>query len=164
MRAVRVRAGVMSARMVCLGRRWTPSGYVGRSEDGHSVKPFPDWLGDLARSALVGAGFDGPYEPDIAVITFYDAAARMGMHQDRDERSPAPVVSISLGDTGVFRLGNPQTRSRPWIDVPLESGDLFVFGGPSRLAYHGVPQVRPGTGPDIGLAGRLNITLRESGL
>jgi DNA oxidative demethylase len=73
---------------------------------------------------------------------------------------------LSLGDTCVFRFGHPGDRGRPWTDVWLESGDLFVFGGPSRLAYHGVPKTLPGTADeDIGLAsGRLNITLRESGL
>jgi len=90
----------------------------------------------------------------------------MGMHVDRDEPSPAPVVSLSLGDTCVFRFGNADGRGRPWTDVRLESGDLFVFGGPSRRAYHGVPKLLPGTGPaDIGLErGRFNITLRQSGL
>jgi alkylated DNA repair protein (DNA oxidative demethylase) len=90
----------------------------------------------------------------------------MGMHTDKDERSPAPVVSLSLGASCVFRFGNTQSRNRPWTDVELESGDLFVFGGPSRLAFHGVPRTLPGTGdPGIGLdGGRLNITLRESGL
>jgi alkylated DNA repair protein (DNA oxidative demethylase) len=88
------------------------------------------------------------------------------MHADRDERSLAPVVSLSLGAACVFRFGNTESRNRPWADVELESGDLFVFGGPSRLAYHGVPKTLPGTGdPGIGLgSGRLNITLRESGL
>ena len=82
------------------------------------------------------------------------------------ERSLAPVVSLSLGDTCVFRFGNAGGRGRPWTDVGLDSGDLFVFGGPSRRAYHGVPKVLPGTGPpDIGLdGGRFNITLRQSGL
>jgi alkylated DNA repair protein (DNA oxidative demethylase) len=66
----------------------------------------------------------------------------------------------------VFRFGNTASRNRPWTDVVLESGDLFVFGGPSRLAYHGVPRTLPGTGQSwTGLeSGRLNITLRESGL
>jgi alkylated DNA repair protein (DNA oxidative demethylase) len=76
------------------------------------------------------------------------------------------VVSISLGDTGVFRFGNPDTRSRPYRDLALNSGDLFVFGGPSRLAYHGVTKILSGTAPSgIGLErGRINITLRETGL
>jgi alkylated DNA repair protein (DNA oxidative demethylase) len=101
----------------------------------------------------------------VALVNFYDADARMGMHQDRDELSREPVVSLSLGDTCVFRFGNTETRTRPYTDVELRSGDLFVFGGPSRMAYHGVPRTRPGTAPpSLGLAGRLNITVRASGL
>ena len=88
------------------------------------------------------------------------------MHADRDERSPAPVVSVSLGDSCVFRFGTPAGRGRPWTDVILESGDLFVFGGPSRRAFHGVPKVLAGTGdPGIGVdQGRFNVTLRQIGL
>ncbi len=90
----------------------------------------------------------------------------MGMHVDKDERGDAPVVSISLGATCVFRFGNAASRNRPWQDIQLESGDLFVFGADSRYAYHGVIKTLPGTDrPDLGLpSGRLNITLRESGL
>jgi alkylated DNA repair protein (DNA oxidative demethylase) len=89
----------------------------------------------------------------------------MGQHQDKDEHSRAPVVSLSLGDACVFRFGNTVDRKRPWTDIELESGDLFVFGGESRLAFHGVPKIRPGTAPyELGLRGRLNLTLRESGL
>ncbi|MFG2001426.1 alpha-ketoglutarate-dependent dioxygenase AlkB family protein [Spirillospora sp. NPDC048911] len=157
--------GVMSVRTVCLGWHWEPYRYM-RQVDGTPVKPFPAWLADLGRRALTEAyGDDGGYRPDVALVNFYDAAARMGLHQDRDERSRAPVVSFSLGDTGVFRLGNTENRGRPWTDLELESGDLVVFGGDSRMAYHGVTKILPGTGPlDIGLdGGRLNITLRESG-
>jgi alkylated DNA repair protein (DNA oxidative demethylase) len=165
--------GVMSVRSVSLGWHWCPYRYSRTIDDGDGgpVKPFPDWLGDLGRRALADAYRDEAaareYRPDIALVNFYDANARMGMHQDRDERSRAPVVSISLGDTCVFRFGNTESRNRPWTDVELESGDVFVFGGPSRLAYHGVPRTHPGTGPaGIGMreGGRLNITLRVSGL
>lgn len=163
--------GVMSVRTVCLGWHWIPYRYTRTADDGTPVKEFPRWLGVLAREAI-GEAYDAAaaaaYRPDIALINFYDENARMGMHQDRDERSLAPVVSLSLGDSCVFRFGNTETRSRPWTDVTLESGDLFVFGGPSRLAYHGVPRTLPtpsNIGPTIGLpTGRLNITLRESGL
>ncbi len=102
---------------------------------------------------------------DIALINFYAGDSRMGMHRDAEERSTAPVVSLSLGDTCVFRFGNTASRGRPYRDVELRSGDLFVFGEASRLAYHGVPRVLPGTGPrELGLTGRLNITLRVGGL
>ena len=60
------------------------------------------------------------------------------MHRDSDEKSDAPVVSLSLGDTCLFRFGNTTTRTRPYTDVELRSGDLFVFGGPARMAYHGI--------------------------
>ena len=87
------------------------------------------------------------------------------LHQDKDERSDAPVVSLSLGDTCVFRLGNTVDRGKPYTDVNLLSGDLLVFGGPSRFAYHGVPRMYPGTAdPRLGLTGRLNITTRVTGL
>jgi DNA oxidative demethylase len=161
----------MSVQTVCLGWHWVPYRYsrIAEDVDGTPVKPFPGWLADLGRRAVAEAyaGEEAAgYRPDVALINYYDGAAKMGMHADREERSPAPVVSLSLGDSCVFRFGNTDNRGRPWTDVPLESGDLFVFGGPSRLAYHGVPKTMPGTAdPDTGLtSGRLNITLRESGL
>ncbi|MFJ4600652.1 MULTISPECIES: alpha-ketoglutarate-dependent dioxygenase AlkB family protein [Streptomyces] len=162
--------GTMTARQVCLGWHWYPYAYARTVVDGDNapVKPFPAWLDELARNAVADAlGPDAvPGDPyDIALINFYDGDARMGMHRDGDERSEAPVVSLSLGDTCVFRFGNTETRTRPYTDVELRSGDLFVFGGPSRLAFHGVPRVLPGTAPAwLGLTGRLNITLRVSGL
>jgi alkylated DNA repair protein (DNA oxidative demethylase) len=161
--STRIGSGVMSVRSVGLGWHWKPYDYSRTAHDGTPVKPFPDWLGDLGRRALVAADLAQPYAPDVALINFYDAAAKMGMHQDRDELSPAPVVSLSLGDAGVFRFGNTENRNRPWTDIELESGDLFVFSGASRLAFHGVTRIRPGTAPDIDLTGRVNITLRDSG-
>jgi len=173
MRATRLPSGaVMSVRTVCLGWHWRPYRYSRTVDDGDGsrVKPFPDWLGDLGRQAVADAYGDSDaalrYHPDIALPNYYDAAARMGMHQDRDERSSAPVVSLSVGDSCVFRFGNTERRSRPWCDVVLESGDAFIFGGPSRFAFHGVPKTLPAAA-DLGIGlrgGRLNITLRESGL
>jgi DNA oxidative demethylase len=157
----------MTARQVSLGWHWYPYAYARTVVDGDGapVKPFPHRLGELGREAVRDALGTEASGYDIALINFYDGDARMGMHRDSDEKSQAPVVSLSLGDTCVFRFGNPETRTRPWTDVELRSGDLFVFGGPSRLAYHGVPRVHPGTAPpELGLTGRLNITLRVSGL
>ncbi|MBT2506401.1 alpha-ketoglutarate-dependent dioxygenase AlkB [Streptomyces sp. ISL-98] len=175
--------GVMSVQTVCLGWHWKPYRYVRTADDvnGARVAEVPEWLVELGRAGVAeayagacgegsgyagGASAAGVYAPDTALINFYDGAAKMGMHQDKEERSGAPVVSLSLGDTCVFRFGNTEGRGRPYTDVELASGDLFVFGGPSRFAYHGVPKVLPGTGdPAIGMAGgRLNITLRETGL
>ncbi|HEX4110691.1 MAG TPA: alpha-ketoglutarate-dependent dioxygenase AlkB [Solirubrobacteraceae bacterium] len=150
--------GRMSVKIVCLGWRWVPYRYTREG-----AAPFPDEiLGALGRRALG----DPRYRPDAALINFYDEHARMGMHRDREERCDAPVVSLSIGDSAIFRFGNPETRGRPYTDVELCSGDLFVFGGPSRYAYHGVPRILPGTGdPATGLrGGRLNITLRVTGL
>ncbi|WP_228976504.1 alpha-ketoglutarate-dependent dioxygenase AlkB [Streptomyces sp. DH12] len=170
--------GVMSVRTVCLGWHWLPYRYSRTADDvnGAPVAPFPGWLADLGREAVAAAFGEAAeaevgvradrYAPDAALVNFYDGDARMGMHQDREERSSAPVVSLSIGDSCLFRWGNTESRGRPYTDVLLESGDLFVFGGPSRYAYHGVPKVYPGTGdPGTGMrAGRLNLTLRETGL
>ncbi|MEV6652507.1 alpha-ketoglutarate-dependent dioxygenase AlkB [Streptomyces sp. NPDC051219] len=159
--------GTMTAQQVCLGWHWYPYGYARTVVDGDQVpvKPLPGWLGDLACEGVeeaYGRPCAAPY--DIALINFYGAEAGMGMHRDADEKSDDPVVSLSLGDTCVFRFGNTESRGRPYQDLELRSGDLFVFGGASRLAYHGVPRVRPGTAPPaLGLTGRLNITLRVSG-
>ncbi|MEU6192512.1 alpha-ketoglutarate-dependent dioxygenase AlkB [Streptomyces sp. NPDC047061] len=162
--------GTMTARQVCLGWHWHPYAYARTAVDGDGspVKPFPAWLDELGRRAVtdaLGPTAAGGLSYDIALINFYDADARMGMHRDADEKSDAPVVSLSLGDACVFRFGNTENRGRPYTDVELRSGDLFVFGGESRLAYHGVPKVYPGTRPEeLGLVGRLNVTLRMSGL
>ena len=164
--------GVMSVQTVCLGWHWSPYRYTRSAVDGDGapVTPFPRWLGDLGRRAVADAcrspEAGAAYEPDVALVNYYDTEAHMGMHQDKDERSPDPVVSLSIGDTCTFRFGNTTERGRPYRDVELASGDLFVFGGPSRLAFHGVPRVRPGTGDSAtGLgAVRLNITLRVTGL
>jgi alkylated DNA repair protein (DNA oxidative demethylase) len=162
--------GVMSVRTVCLGWHWVPYKYVRTADDGAPVKPFPGWLAELGRDAVGAALGDDDlaarYRPDVALVNFYDDQAKMGLHQDKDERSAAPVVSLSLGASCVFRFGNTVNRNRPWHDLQLESGDLFVFGGESRFAYHGVVKTLPGTDrPDLGLPpGRINLTLRESGL
>ncbi|WP_309071247.1 alpha-ketoglutarate-dependent dioxygenase AlkB [Arthrobacter sp.] len=159
----------MSVQTVCLGWHWMPYRYSRTADDvdGGPVADFPSWLAELGRDA-VGAAYgarDESYNPDAALINFYDASAKMGMHQDKEEKSLAPVVSLSIGDSCLFRFGNTENRNKPWTDVRLESGDLFVFGGESRLAYHGVMKTYPGTSdPALGLEGRLNITLRVTGL
>ncbi|MFI8007631.1 alpha-ketoglutarate-dependent dioxygenase AlkB family protein [Streptomyces sp. NPDC086010] len=166
------RGGVMSVQTVCVGWHWRPYAYSRTADDvnGRRVADFPDWMVRLGRRALLEAYGDRAqadgYTPDTALINFYDGQARMGMHQDKDERSSAPVVSLSIGDSCVFRVGNTETRTRPYTDIELASGDLFVLGGPSRFAYHGVPKVIEGTGdPATGLrSGRLNITMRVTGL
>jgi alkylated DNA repair protein (DNA oxidative demethylase) len=170
----------MSVQIACLGWHWSPYRYSRHvvDGDGRTVPPFPPPLADLSRRAVVDAlavdprvadgtdGDPGAFNPDVALVNWYGPDAHMGMHADRDELSPAPVVSLSLGDSCVFRFGTPAGRGRPWSDVILESGDLFVFGGPSRMAYHGVPRLVPDSAPPgLGLReGRFNVTVRQSGL
>lgn len=172
-RAARLPGGhTMSVRTVCLGWHWQPYRYTRTADDagGAEVAAFPDWLRDLGRRALAEAYGDSypaaGYQPDTALINYYDAAARLGMHHDKDEKSSEPVVSLSIGDTCLFRFGNTGSRGQPYTDLELCSGDLFVFGGESRFAYHGVPKVYPGTAdPGTGLTtGRLNITMRVTGM
>ena len=171
-RAARVRGHEMSVRTVCLGWHWQPYKYTREATDvnGRRVLPFPEWMVHLGRRALAEASGDpyagAGYNPDTALVNYYDHDARLGMHQDKDERSGAPVVSLSIGDSCTFRFGNTRDRGRPYEDVLLASGDLFVFGGPSRLAYHGVIKVHPGTAPaGCGLEeGRINITMRVTGM
>lgn len=176
-RSPRMRNGAeMSVAMVGLGWHWYPYRYSRTRDDGDGGRApaLPGWLGDLARRAVVDAAAVDPlvatdpagFEPDVALVNWYGPGSRMGMHVDRDEIAPAPVVSLSVGATGIFRFGNTESRGRPWTDVPLESGDVVVFGGPARLAYHGVTRLVRGTGdPVVGdLVGRLNVTVRETGL
>jgi len=104
--------------------------------------------------------------PDVCIVSYYGPAGKMGLHQDKDERpdtlaSGVPIVSVSLGDTAKFIIGGLRRRDAKTM-VPLASGDGFVFGGPSRLRFHGVAAVLPHTGPpELGLEGRLNLTFRQ---
>jgi len=162
----------MSVRTVCLGWHWQPYKYTREATDvnGARVLPFPDWMIRLGRRALHETGHSDTdteaYTPDTALVNYYDDTARLGMHQDKDERSLAPVVSLSIGDACTFRFGNTENRGKPYTDLRLRSGDLFVFGGASRLAYHGVTCIHRFTAPDgCGLeTGRINITMRMTGL
>ena len=99
-------------------------------------------------------------DPECCLINFYDARAKMGLHQDKDEADFSwPVVSISLGDTAVFRVGGLARRD-PSKTVPLRSGDVVVIGGRARLVYHGIDRVSLGSSSLIPGGGRVNITLR----
>ena len=110
------------------------------------------------------AGFR--FAPDICLINYYADDGRMGLHQDKDESPESiaagkPVLSISLGDTARFLFGGLGRRD-PVDAIQLESGDVFLFGGPARLRYHGVARIVSGSAPPaLGLAGRFNLTFRE---
>jgi alkylated DNA repair protein (DNA oxidative demethylase) len=98
--------------------------------------------------------------PNCCLVNFYGEGARMGMHQDKDEGSfEAPVVSISLGDSALFRMGGTD-RGGKTESVWLESGDVVVMGGDARLAFHGVDRIRSGSSSLLKNGGRLNLTLR----
>jgi DNA oxidative demethylase len=103
----------------------------------------------------------GAPAPEACLVNFYEAAARMGLHQDRDEQEfAAPVVSLSLGDSALFRVGS-ENRKGQTRSFRLQSGDAFVFGGPARLAYHGIDRIYPGTSTLLPKGGRINLTLRR---
>lgn len=106
------------------------------------------------------AGYDAP--PECCLVNIYQGEkARMGLHQDRDEAAfDAPVVSISLGDTCVFRVGG-FNRSDKTKSFRLASGDVVVLGGPSRMRFHGVDRILPGSSQLLTGGGRLNLTLRR---
>jgi alkylated DNA repair protein (DNA oxidative demethylase) len=105
------------------------------------------------------AGYPAP--PEACLINYYQAGAKMGLHQDRDEQDlDAPVVSISLGDACLFRAGG-RKRNDPTASVRLSSGDVVVLGGKSRLAFHGVDRIYPGTSRLLPEGGRINLTLRR---
>ena len=102
-----------------------------------------------------------PYPPEACLINFYGPDAKMGLHQDRDEADfTAPVVSLSLGDSCLFRIGGPK-RGDPTHSVRLDSGDAVVLGGRSRLAFHGVDRIYPGTSRLLAEGGRINLTMRR---
>jgi alkylated DNA repair protein (DNA oxidative demethylase) len=99
-------------------------------------------------------------QPDCCLINYYGEGARMGLHQDRDEADFSwPVVSVSLGDPGLFRIGN-RTRGGKTESIWLESGDVVVLGGAARLTYHGVDRIKFGVGSLLPKGGRINLTLR----
>jgi alkylated DNA repair protein (DNA oxidative demethylase) len=172
LRHPRVPSGhVMSVQSVCLGWHWQPYSYSRTADDtdGAPVKPLPPDLARLARRAVadtLGPALAERFTPDAVIANLYAPGARLGLHQDGEEPSGAPVVTISLGDACQFRFAGVGRRTAPFTDIELQSGDLLVFGGPSRRVYHGVPKVHDGTGPhDLELPpGRLSITIRETGL
>jgi alkylated DNA repair protein (DNA oxidative demethylase) len=158
----------MHVRMLCLGRHWNAMTYryeEWRSDFDQKPAPqLPDAFRVLAQQAAAIVGMT--FQPDLCILNFYGPEGRMGLHQDKDEspRSIAaglPVVSISIGDTARFLFGGLKRRD-PVQDIALRSGDAFVFGGASRLRYHGVSRIYVGTAPPgLGVAGRFNLTFRQ---
>ncbi|MEL6202977.1 MAG: alpha-ketoglutarate-dependent dioxygenase AlkB [Pseudomonadota bacterium] len=153
----------MSVRMTNCGEL----GWVTDKEKGyryqhlHPVtdKPWPPMPEILLALWTNYAGYDQP--PEACLINHYEPTAKMGLHQDRDEQDfDAPVLSVSLGDTCLFRVGE-NTRSGGTKSIKLQSGDVLVMGGEGRLAFHGVDRIYPGTSTLLKKPGRINLTLRR---
>lgn len=153
----------MSVRMTNCGSL----GWVTDKERGYRYQPthpatgrpwpaIPGMLMDIWRDTA-----ESPVPPEACLINHYDPTAKMGLHQDRDESEfSAPVVSISLGDDCLFRVGGLK-RDDPTISLRLTSGDVIVIGGENRLAFHGVDRIYPGTSMLLKREGRINLTLRR---
>jgi alkylated DNA repair protein (DNA oxidative demethylase) len=139
------------------------SGYRYDRRDPETGRPWPALPGvfrDLARTAAAEAGFAG-FDPDACLVNRYDPGTRLSLHQDKDERDLSqPVVSVSLGLPAVFQFGGPARADRP-RRVPLVHGDVVAWGGPARLAFHGVLALKDGTHPLTG-ARRFNLTFRKA--
>jgi alkylated DNA repair protein (DNA oxidative demethylase) len=135
------------------------SGYRYQPLHPNIATPWPPIPDRLRRAWDEFSGYSNP--PEACLVNVYGPTARMGLHQDRDEDDfDAPVVSLSLGDTGLFRFGGTK-RGGPTRSIPLNSGDLLVFGGESRLIFHGVDRISPGTSTLLPEGGRINLTLRR---
>jgi alkylated DNA repair protein (DNA oxidative demethylase) len=122
---------------------------------------MPERFAALAREAAAEAGFDG-FVPDACLINRYAVGTRLTAHQDRDERGyDQPIVSVSIGLPAVFFVHDGTARTGRARSIALRGGDVVVFGGPARLAYHGVRDIKPGQDPLTGPF-RYNITFRRA--
>ena len=153
----------MSVRMTNCG----PLGWVTDKDRGYryqashpaTSRPWPAIPSRLLELWEKVAGYPKP--PEACLVNFYDDQARMGLHQDRDETDlSAPVLSISLGNTCLFRIGGTE-RKDPTRSFRLTSGDVLVLGGAGRLCFHGVDRVYPETSTLLRNGGRINLTLRR---
>jgi alkylated DNA repair protein (DNA oxidative demethylase) len=155
----------MSVAMTSLGSLGWVSDHRGyRYEAVHPATgrpwpPIPQSLLDLWSDLA-----DPEVPPDSCLVNLYRGPARMGLHQDRDEADLTwPVLSISLGDTAIFRIGGPE-RLGPTASLRLASGDVCLLSGAARLAHHGVDRILPGSSRLIPGGGRINLTLRRAGV
>jgi alkylated DNA repair protein (DNA oxidative demethylase) len=134
------------------GYRYQPT----HPETGEAWPAMPPMLLEIWEKV---AGY--PHPPEACLVNFYSSSAKMGLHQDRDEEDfNAPVVSLSLGATALFRIGGTE-RGGKTLSFKLASGDVVVMGGAARLAFHGIDKIYPGTSTLLKDGGRLNLTLRR---
>ena len=153
----------MSVRMTNCG----PLGWVTDKERGYRYqathpetgKPWPPIPAALLELWRELARYPAP--PEACLVNYYAGNAKMGLHQDKDEEDfAAPVLSVSLGDTGIFRLGG-RSRKDPTRAFELKSGDVVVLGDTDRLAFHGIDRILTGTSDLVPEGGRFNLTLRR---
>lgn len=156
----------MSVAMTNCGRAgWVTDrrGYRYTAEDPQTDQPWPQMpaaFAVLAREAAEEAGFAG-FEPDACLINRYEPGARMSLHQDKDERDfSEPIVSVSLGLPATFQFGGLSRSDKP-RKVALQHGDVMVWGGPARLAFHGILPLKEGHHPRLG-RNRINLTFRRT--
>ena len=153
----------MSVRMTnCGSLGWVTDkdrGYRYQTMHPATGKPWPPIPDILLKLWEEFSGY--PHLPEACLVNFYRDSAKMGLHQDRDEEDfDAPVLSVSLGDTCLFRIGET-TRSGRTVSLKLDSGDVIVLGGAGRLCYHGVDRIYPATSALLKNGGRINLTLRR---
>ena len=173
LREVTARAPLYTPRMPKTGRpmsvRMTNCGPLGwvTDEAGYRYQPLHPQTGRPwpAMPAILLTAWRAlaayPHAPESCLVNYYGPTAKMGLHQDRDERDfAAPVVSLSLGDSCLFRIGGMK-RADPTRTIRLASGDAVVLGGEARLAFHGVDRIIPGTSTLLPEGGRINLTLRR---
>jgi alkylated DNA repair protein (DNA oxidative demethylase) len=153
----------LSVRMTNCG----PLGWVTDQQGGYRYQPIHPETGrpwppiPQALLTLWRAVAEHPAQPEACLVNLYQGKAKLGLHQDRDERNfDAPVVSVSLGDEAVFAVGGGK-RTDPVERMTLCSGDVVVLGGPARLAFHGIDRIVAGSSALIPGGGRINLTLRR---
>ena len=151
-----------SVRMTNLGKLgWVSDrkGYRYQATHPETDRPWPSIPKDLLRIWRQLSAY--PHDPEACLVNHSRENARMGLHRDEDEEDfSAPVLSISLGDTAIFRLGGSQRRAKTRA-IELASGDVVLLAGPSRLSYHGIDRIIPETSNLVKEGGRINLTLRR---
>lgn len=159
--------GVYSAEMTSCGDvGWWSDGLGTRycEQDPRSGKPWPKmpkFFSDTVTSALLDTEWRH-FEPDACLINRYEKGAKMGLHQDKDEADFAqPIITVCLGATADFLIGGQKRSDRP-LSFLVESGDILVMGGASRMRFHGIRKIYPGTSPIDGLTARLSLTFRKA--
>lgn len=151
-----------SVRMTNLGVLGWVSDKNGYRYQGHhpvTGRPWPEIPEPIMNIWQEVSGY--PHEPEACLVNFYMGSARMGLHRDEDEIDMnAPVVSVSLGDSAVFRIGGTERKDKT-SSIKVHSGDVIVMGGPARMIYHGIDRTLPGTSTLLKDGGRINLTLRR---